>query len=135
MRMTEAFPSQFIKASDLGGREREVEIEGVVAELVGRQRDRKLVVSFKGQSKRLILNLTNASRIAEITGSDETDLWAGTRIVLFPAPGEYQGLQVDTVRVKAPSNLTGRKGPSTSPLAPLPDASESQDVAVDDIPF
>ena len=44
---------------------------------------KQLVLSFVGKDKKLGLNQTNAQKLAELTGSDDTDDWIGTTIKLF----------------------------------------------------
>jgi hypothetical protein len=43
----------------------------------------QIVLSFVGKDKKLGLNFTNANKIAELVGSDDTDEWIGTTIKLF----------------------------------------------------
>jgi len=42
----------------------------------------QLVVSFVGKEKKLGLNFTNANKLAELTGSDDSDDWCGVTIKL-----------------------------------------------------
>ena len=56
-----------------------------MAEVYNRQtngKEQKPAVSFKGAKKRLLLNKTQAFRIAEIVGSPDTDYWRGHSITL-----------------------------------------------------
>ena len=97
MRTSEAFPSNYLKASDLNGRAVRVTIESVSMEKIGD--DRKMVLHFVGKDKGLVLNKTNANRIVEAVGSDETDDWEGTRITLYACKVDFQGKRVDAIRV------------------------------------
>jgi len=129
--INDAFPSNYLKASDLHGAEPVVTIDRVTFEPVGRQREMKAVLYFAGKDKGLVLNKTNATKISQLTGSPETDDWAGMRIKLFPTETEFGGESVECIRIKAaPAN--GR--PAALPPPPPPVSSESLDDS-DDIPF
>ncbi len=97
MRISEAFPSNFLKVDDLQNRRVRLTIESVAIEEVGG--DSKPVVHFRGKDRGLVLNKTNAAMIEEITGKDEMDDWAGTEIVLYPARVDFQGKRVPAIRV------------------------------------
>ena len=96
MRTASIFPSKFLKPGDLTGRT-VCKIEKVVMEDVGN--DRRAVIYFVAQSKRLVLNKTNMRTIEEIAGTDETDDWCGLSVVLYPTKVDFQGRRLDTIRV------------------------------------
>lgn len=100
MHIDQAFPSNYIKASDLQGREVSVVIASAEVEKVGN--DRKLVLHFQGKQKGMICNRTNANRIAHSYGND-TDGWVGKEIVLYSDMVDFQGRMVEAVRVKPPA--------------------------------
>lgn len=89
MRINEVYSSSggFLKADDLGDKKPVVTIEK--AEVVtkdygdGNGPKSQIVLSFVGKEKRLGLNFTNASRLAELTKSDDTDDWIGVTLKLF----------------------------------------------------
>jgi len=87
MKVSDAFKSNYFKVADLKGRRLLVEIEEVSFEEVGD--DKKLVCYFKCQTKGLALNKTNASMIEEITGTEETDNWPGTKLILKPFQSRF----------------------------------------------
>jgi hypothetical protein len=120
-----AFPSKYLKAADLGGRDVVVQIDRVEIEPVGRQKEIKPVLYFVGKEKGLILNKTNSSKIKGIIGSPETDDWSGCKIKLYATETEFEGETVDTIRVKA-------AGPTEKPVAPKP---VTEDLDVDSVPF
>ena len=99
MLINEVFPSKYVKASDLQGREITVVIRVVAVEKMGE--DRKLVVYFQGKEKGLVTNKTNANRIAMLYG-DDTDQWIGREIVLGTDYVEFQGKTVEAIRIKPP---------------------------------
>jgi len=83
--VAELFPSTWLTADDLAGRQVRVVIERVDFEDL-RQRDgtrqRKAVVAFKGAHKRLILNKTQAQAIQAIADSERFEDWPGVAVVL-----------------------------------------------------
>ena len=132
----DAFPSKYLRASDLGGASPVVTIDRVDFEPVGRTREMKGVIYFVGKTKGLVLNKTNATKIAEVVGSFETDDWPTSRVQLYATEVEFQGETVETIRCKAP--VSARK--SAPKPAPKPDpipVPESDSEMVDDseIPF
>lgn len=109
MKLSEAFPSNYLKSEDLQDRDVLVVIAGANQEMVGSER--KLMLTFQGKKKSMICNKTNAGRIAFMYG-DETDNWIGKEIVLTSEFVEYQGKTVKGLRIKPPP----RRDPiSTSP--------------------
>ena len=78
MRISEAYPSKYFKAADLGGKERTVKISGCFNEELGQGSDKKTrpVLYFEGHKKGLVINKTNSIAISEIYG-DETEAWVG----------------------------------------------------------
>jgi len=130
MHIDQAFPSNFIKASDLQGREVSVVISGADVEKIGNGNDQKLVLKFKGKSKGMICNRTNANRIAYSYGND-TDGWIGKEIILFPDMVDFQGRMVEAVRVKAPA----KKPNGTPKPPPSPPDDPARDDMDDSIPF
>lgn len=86
--VSELFPSPWLKAEDLKGQAVVVTIEAVTVENL-RQFDgtqaQKVVVAFKSAKKRLILNKTQALRLAELTRSEVIDDWVEKRVTLKPA--------------------------------------------------
>lgn len=97
MRVGDAFPSKWLKASDLQGRAHKVVIGDVVMEDVGD--GEKPLLYFKGKKKGLVLNKTNAEVIASYFG-DEMDMWSDREIEIYPDKTHYQGKLVDCIRVR-----------------------------------
>ena len=128
MNINSAFPSNYIKASDLNGSAVPVTINDVKVEQIGRDRDTKPVVYFQGKTKGLVLNKTNAKKIADIAGSPDTDDWAGVQILIFPSETEFSGETVECIRVKAPSRAAKPK-----PVQPEPEP--AGEISDEDIPF
>lgn len=101
MDIDAAFPSKYIKASDLQGREVTVAMSQVVIEAVGRNNsDKKPVLYFQGKEKGLVLNKTNSRAISAVYGGD-TSRWMGQPVVLYPAMTDFSGEQVPCIRIRA----------------------------------
>lgn len=97
--INEAFPSNYLKAADLKGRNALVKMDRADFEMIGD--DKKLILYFEGKEKGMVLNKTNAGNIAAAYG-DDTDDWQGQEIVLFEAMVDFQGKTVPAIRVRAP---------------------------------
>lgn len=100
MELATIFPSKYIKAADLKGREHTVVIAKCEIEKLGE--DNKLVIYFQSREKGLVCNRTNADRIAYLYGSN-TDAWTGREIILYPDMVNFQGKVTEAVRVKPPT--------------------------------
>lgn len=99
MNIESAFPSTYLKASDLQGRTAIVTIASVSMETVGT--DQKPILYFQGKQKGMVLNRTNANNISHIYGPN-TEAWAGQQIELFMAMVDFQGKTVEAIRVRVP---------------------------------
>ena len=73
--INDLFPSRFLKAADLNGQRRIVTIKKVTREELGKGKEKKAVVYFGEAKKGLVLNVTNARKIAAVTGSEVIDQW------------------------------------------------------------
>jgi hypothetical protein len=128
MKISAAFPSKYLKASDLQDRNVSVIMSHVELEDVG-DVERKPVLHFEGKNKGLVLNKTN-SRVIAGAYSDDTDAWAGKPLVLFPAMVDFRGDSVEAIRVKVPPAR------QASPKPPLRQETENPAAYLDDeIPF
>ena len=99
MKSTDVFPSNALRAADLGTASPVVTIENVTLETF--DDGQKPAVHFKGKDKPLILNKTNWNTIVEITGEEDSDNWTGKKIRLYVTKVEYQGKRVPAIRVDA----------------------------------
>lgn len=146
MRITEAFPSNYLRAGDLQDRNVTVVIDRVDMEEIGGSGDHKPVIYFQGKEKGMVLNKTNAANIAVAYG-DDTDNWSGGEIVLFPAMVDFQGRSVAAIRVRVPprkpGNGAGRAAPGHTEASPPAHGAATKptngqprrDDMSDDIPF
>ena len=137
MKISEEFPSQYLKAADLGGREIRVTMGHVEREKIGT--DNKLVLYFKGKEKGLVLNKTNAGTIGDGYG-DDTDDWLDQPIILFSVKTDYQGKVVDAIRCRVPTAKDNREAQprredpiSTSPKRMTGGVSDN--MPQDEVPF
>ena len=111
MNINSAFPSNYLKASDLGESQPVVTIDRVTVEPVGRDKEMKPVVYFQGKTKGIVLNKTNSKKIAEIAESQETEDWTGVQIKLYATEVEFSGEQVEAIRIKAPKQAKAKPKP------------------------
>jgi len=140
MRIDSAFPSTYLKAADLMGRNASVVMNYVKMEDIGG--DHKPILYFVGKEKGLVLNKTNSNNISAIYGW-ETDEWSGKPVVLYPTMVDFQGKSVEAIRVKGPQAGNGHARPAPQlqqhPYAPPvydpPAPSHGADLTDDEIPF
>lgn len=100
MNINDIYTSQFLKAADLNGRTVRVVIENVRSEPMGDGKN-KLLLTFVGKSKGMLLNRTNAANIAMAFGP-ETDNWIGGEIELFPQMVDFKGQMQPAIRLRIP---------------------------------
>jgi hypothetical protein len=104
MRVSDAFPSNYMKAADLKGQTVMLTVDNVTMEDLGG--DRKPVLHFTDAKKGLVLNVTNA-RAIEGTHGDDMDAWSGRKIELFAMAVSFQGRTVDSIRVRPVADING----------------------------
>ena len=103
--ISDAFPSNFLKAADLKDRTVKVTIDKVIFEEIGQAKDNKPVIYFADVKKGLVLNKTNATTIGAVHGQ-EFEGWTGKEIELFSMMVPYQGQNVEAIRVRAVAGET-----------------------------
>lgn len=121
MNIDSAFPSNYLKASDLGDKSPVVTIDRIEVEPIGRDREMKPVIYFQGKDKGLVLNKTNAKKIAELTGSKDTDDWSGCQIRIYATETEFAGETVECIRIKAAA-VAAKPKPKPEPLEEMDDS-------------
>lgn len=144
MKISEEFPSKYLKSSDLKGQEVRVIMGRVEREEIGQ--DKKLVLYFKGKDKGMVLNKTNANTIGDFYGDDSDD-WYDQPLILFAVKTEYQGKAVDGLRCRIPTAKDNRQtpashredpissGPQEPPRRAVGGVSDNMERLNDDIPF
>lgn len=135
--INEVFGGNGLKAEDLKGTNPRVTIED--AELKKFDDGNKIVLRLRGKDKVLICNKTNASIIAEVLGSNDTDDWIGHAITLTTRKVEYAGKLVPAIRVmleepapRRPAPAAERRPAPQPQRPPEPDDSGLED---SDVPF
>lgn len=121
------FDEHWIKAWDLGGKPwtgtiTKVE-QGLLENARAKKKDRKPVVWFKGWSKPLALNKTNAKTIASMYGN-EVNAWVGKKVTLYPTTTSFGNeTGIDCIRIKpgVPSAKADQPVPNVPP--PMDDTS------------
>jgi hypothetical protein len=98
MRSSDAFPSKYLKSSDVKAKQLVATINHVEMELVGQGPDQKEkpVLHLEGE-KPIVLNRTNFETIEDAFG--DTDEWGGHKIKVYCAPTRFQGKSVDGIRI------------------------------------
>lgn len=132
------FPSKYIRASDLCGKNVTLTIQRVaVADLtrVGGAREALPHLWFDETDKMMVLNKTNARTIAELYGPD-TDNWPGKRVTLYPADGvpAFGGGTTTAIRLRdrVPSP---RRNPAGQPEPPPEAFQDGDDEPPEDYPM
>ena len=129
MKVGAAFPSKYLKHSDLEGRSVNVQIKSYDIEDIGD--GEKPILFFRQGKKGLVLNRINGETIAELLGTDEMDDWIGQTICLFPDKTSFQGKRVDCIRVKAATKVAqapvAAKQQRRQPEPPPVDTSDDDD--------
>lgn len=134
----DAFPSNYLKASDLKGQQPIVTIDRVEFEPVGRTKEMKPILYFVGKEKGIVLNKTNANNVANLAGTTMTEEWTGVRIRLYSTHVEFQGESVEAIRIKAAPPQPSGSAAQARPHAPAPPPAEPNEpinLTDDDIPF
>ena len=89
MKVDQLFPTKWLHPEALNGRAVTVTIERVTLEKVHNpttnKDETKPAVAFRGATKLLLMNKTQALAFARILGSGETDDWAGKKVTLAAA--------------------------------------------------
>jgi hypothetical protein len=126
VKISAAFPSNYLKAADLNDRNVKVVMDRVEMEDIGG--DHKPILYFQGKEKGLVLNKTNSNNISAAYG-DDTDGWTDHELILYPAMTDFQGKTVPCIRVRAP---TAKDRPQAA-ARPAPRSENPADDS--DIPF
>ena len=99
MKIGKLMGGAYLKAVDVEDEPLHVIIKNVSVETMTDGRERP-VVWFVNEDKGLVLNKINASRITKIAGSDDTDDWKEITITLVHDYTQFQGEDVECIRVK-----------------------------------
>lgn len=104
MNIDQAFPSNYVKASDLNGGSRVLTIKAIRLEELGQGADKKTkaVLYFEEAQKGVVLNVTNKNIIKDAYGP-ETDAWIGKQLEVFADKVQFKGQMTDGIRVRIPA--------------------------------
>jgi hypothetical protein len=135
MKLSEIYPSKYLKAADLQGKEPIAKIREVREEDLGPDKDRKPVLYFQGTDKGLVLNKTNALTIGDAYG-DDTDEWRDKDVILYSAWVDFQGRSTQAIRVRVPTvePKSGKRG-KAQPAVQMQAPAGKLDDLEDEIPF
>src|SRR5262252_503285 len=128
MKTSEAFPSNYLKAADIGNRQITVTIDDIQQEELQSpdgKKQRKPVLYFRRIKKGLVLNVTNARTIEHVYG-DEMDDWIGKELVLFAREVEARGETMLAIRVRIPSASASTAPSHVQPRGPAAAAEASR---------
>jgi hypothetical protein len=133
------FPSKYLKAADLKGKEHTVAISHLeTEEMEGKNgMETKPVLYFQGREKGLVLNRTNNDALMSLFGF-ETDEWRGGEIILFSMRVSGPNGMTDGIRLRGAAKRNGKPDPghqiSSGPDATPVKQQKSADID-DEIPF
>ncbi len=118
--------SQWLNADDIeDGRDYSMTVKNCTIEEIGD--GQKLVVWFNGAKKGLGLNKTNWNALRKKWGP-KPERWTGKTLVLYQDITDYQGRQVDCVRVRVPNEPVQEQRPMHHPMQPEPEFNDSSDI-------
>ena len=101
MNVNEIYPSsKSLKAEDLKGHTVKVTIAGTSVKDF--DNGKKIILSFEGKEKGLVVNKTNATIIASAYGGD-TNGWHGKQLEIYPDKTMFGADLVDCIRVRIPT--------------------------------
>lgn len=116
MKIMNAFPSKYLRAADLEDQDRLVTMKHVQIEEISGS-EHKPVLYFAEEAKGMVLNKTNSKIIAQAYG-DDTDSWAGKKIVMYSAMVDLRGDMVEAIRLRKPKQMPASGlAPSNRPTA------------------
>jgi hypothetical protein len=130
-KVSELFPSKWLKASDFEDGDATLTIREVGQETLGQGKDAvvKFVLFFEEEDRGLVLNKTNVNVIAKLHG-DDTDDWIGKQVTLYATEVQFQSEMVEAIRVRTkPPRRPGVK--AEKPKTPAADPADDDS----DVPF
>jgi hypothetical protein len=101
--ISDFFPSNYLRAADLAGKEVDVTIDRVTSEEFEQdgKKLKKPVVHFRNAGiKPLVTNKTNAMLLATACGSEDYNTWSGKQVRLYADLVNFRGKVSEAVRVK-----------------------------------
>jgi hypothetical protein len=108
MRTSDAFPSKYLKSSDVKAKQKIAVISHLETEAVGQDKREKPVLYFEDGVKPMVVNRTNFEEL-EIAFGD-SDEWPGQKVKIYCAATTFQGKRVDGIRVEPIAPKPAPKG-------------------------
>lgn len=96
------FPTEYVAAIEFRGKDVSLTIAGIKKEQLqirGGKKEEKPVLLFKETKKKLVLNKTNASTIADMYGT-AAEQWVGKKVTLYPTRTQCGRDTVDCIRIR-----------------------------------
>ena len=126
------FPSDYVAAEDLRGRDVNVVINDVELATLRTNdgKSKKFLIRFKGKDKPLVLNKTNARTIAGLHGTRAED-WVGKPITIYPTTCEAFGETTTCIRIR--DRVPGAPQPEAVDLDELDGASDADAAEMADL--
>ena len=106
MKVSDIYPSRFIKHADLNGKPVVKTITHVEEQVVGQAGDIRPVMFLEEMRQGMVLNQRNARFLADRFG-DDTEEWAGKSVELYPTTVDLGGRPVNTIRLRLPVQKVG----------------------------
>jgi len=117
MKISDLYPSKFIKADDLMGQRHRLTIMSVTVEEIS-DSERKPVLRFMRKEKGLVLNKTNATHLAQAFG-DDTIQWQGMLVELVAMPTTFNGKPVQGIVCMPVLEVPDAATPTAAPADPF----------------
>ena len=118
MKMSDMFPSKYLRAADIpAGREVPFSIESVEMVPIEGEDELKPCLYFRNQKKGLVLNKTNGLTLAAAYG-DDSEAWPGRVVAVYATTTQFGGKLVPCVRLRIPA-------PPAAPALPVAVAAPS----------
>lgn len=122
------YPSKYVKAADLNGKDVTVKIVKVEWETLvmrGNKKERKVVMTMASRSgktlgKAFVLNKTNLKQIGDTVGEKKVERWPGHEVTLYPTTDRFGPKVVECIRVRARVNQHTSEVPDDMAQDPEP---------------
>jgi len=109
MKLNNMFPRKFATGEDLNGHSVTVTVKKMSIDKLsprpGQPPEDRFILYFEETIKGVILSRTLADQIASILQNDETDLWIGEKITLYPLPLTVAGKSRIAIRARKPAQV------------------------------
>jgi hypothetical protein len=130
MRRDDVFPSRYLKAADLNGRARVLEIAEAPLQAfknANGEEKSKTVLYFVNEKKCLPLNMVNWDAVASICG-DDTKNWPTGKVEVFPSTTSLGGKTgIACIRIRPPTAKPRSNKPALRTVAAEPSPPRSED--------